>query len=129
MSTLATSRSPFVKLARYIATGGLAAVVDGSGFAIFTRCGLPVLLAATLSFCTAAVVNYLLSSRLVFERQASTTGFGRFLIAALVGLSVNVGVTMVCASTLHTPLIAAKILGIGAAFLINFTLNLLFVFK
>jgi putative flippase GtrA len=122
-------RTVLVKLVRYGATGGIAAIVDAGGFALLLKMGLAVAAAGTLSFCVAALVNYGLSSRFVFARNASAQGFALFFAAALLGLSVNLGVTLVGVYLVGLPPVVAKIAGIGVAFLVNFALNLLVVFR
>lgn len=117
------------KLLPYAMTGGLAAIVDAGGFALLVIAGFGVAAAGVLSFCTAAIVNYVLTSKLVFGRERSVRGFALFLSAALVGLSINVGLTLIGFYVLGlTPLIA-KIVGIGTAFFVNFLINLRFVFR
>jgi putative flippase GtrA len=118
-----------VKLVRYGVTGGIAAIVDAGGFALLLKTGLAVAPAGTLSFCAAALVNYGLSSRFVFARSASAQGFALFFLAALIGLSVNLGVTLAGVYLAGLPPVVAKIAGIGVAFLVNFALNLLVVFR
>jgi putative flippase GtrA len=122
-------RDVLSKLVRYGVTGGIAAVVDAGGFALLLEVGLAVAIAGTLSFCIAALVNYGLSSRFVFARSATTRGFALFFTAALIGLSVNLGVTLLGVYWVGLPPIVAKIIGIGTAFLVNFALNLLVVFR
>jgi len=117
------------KLVRYIGTGGLAAVVDVSGFHILLQFGMPIAAAAISSWLVAAFVNYHLSSRFVFAKPASRGRFLQFLIGAAAGLSINVGVTLVCASLIGIQPLLSKIIGIGTAFVINFLINLLWVFR
>lgn len=117
------------KLLRYGVTGGIAAFVDAGGFVLLLHAGLGLVTAGCLSFCLAALVNYSLSSRFVFYREASLRGFALFMVAALVGLAVNNGVTLVGVFSLGLPPIAAKLLGIGIAFLVNFLINLRIVFR
>ena len=117
------------KLVRYGVTGGIAAIVDAGGFALLLGAGLAVWVAGTLSFCIAALVNYGLSSRFVFARNATAQGFALFFVAALIGLSVNLGVTLAGVYLAGLAPIVAKIVGIGTAFLVNFALNLLVVFR
>ncbi|MBS0270456.1 MAG: GtrA family protein, partial [Proteobacteria bacterium] len=81
------------KFVRYIGTGGVAAIVDVSGFHVLLDAGLPIAIAASLSWLIAAFVNYHLTSRFVFEQAASRGRFLQFLLGAAVGLSINVGVT------------------------------------
>lgn len=122
-------RELLVKLLRYGLTGGAAAIVDIGGFVLLRRSGWSVLLAGVTSFCLAAVVNYLLSSHFVFSRAASVRRFGLFFMAALLGLTINVGVTLSGTYLLGMVPLAAKIAGIALAFLINFAVNVRFVFR
>ena len=48
---------------------------------------------------------------------------------ALIGLIVNVGVTVLGVRVYDVPPFFAKVAGIGTAFLLNFALNVLFVFR
>ena len=117
------------KLVGYFFTAGAAAVVDIGGFVLLTHWGVPLVAAATASFLLAAVVNYLLSSRFVFRSRASGRGFLLFASAALVGLGVNVAITYVAATYLSLLPALAKIVGVGTAFLVNFTVNSKLVFR
>lgn len=117
------------KLARYIVTGGLAAVVDAGGFALLAWAGVTLAVAAVASFLAAAVVNYLSSSAFVFRQPPSLRRFSLFLAGALVGMLFNVGVTLAAIHMLACPPLIAKVIGIGCAFLLNFALNLLLVFR
>jgi len=119
----------FSKLFPYAMTGGVAAIVDAGGFALLVHAGLGVAVAGVLSFCAAAVVNYLLSSRFVFSRAASMRGFALFFSAALIGLSINVGITLLGFYVLELPPLMAKLIGIGTAFFVNFLINLRVVFR
>lgn len=117
------------KFARYFVTGGLAAIVDAGGFALLIWTGVPVWLAAILSFLAAAVTNYLASAAFVFHQPPSVRHFLLFLATASVGLLLNVGVTLAALHWLACPAVLAKIIGIGSAFLVNFAMNVLLVFR
>ena len=117
------------QLGLYILTGGTAAIVDVGTFIALMHQGLPIAGAAACSFAVAAVVNYLLSSRFVFKSEASTRQFLLFAGAALVGLAVNVGVTYLKITHFDLAPALAKIVGIGTAFLVNFTINRTLVFR
>ncbi len=116
------------KLLRYGVTGGIAAVVDVGGFALLVSLELSIVAAGCLSFCIAALVNYSLTSRFVFNREATLRGLAAFTAAALVGLMVNVGVTLLGVFAVGLPPIASKVMGIGIAFIVNFLINLRVVF-
>jgi putative flippase GtrA len=117
------------KLFRYFLTAGAAALVDVGGFAVLEALGVPIAIAAVASFGVAAVVNYRLSSRHAFDAVPTWRGFGVFLLAALGGLLVNVSVTLLCTHYLGWQPVLAKIAGVGVAFLANFWMNLLVVFR
>jgi putative flippase GtrA len=117
------------KLARYFFTAGTAAIVDVGGFALLCFTPIPIAASAVTSFCLATVVNYLLSSRFVFNQAPTMRGFGLFFVAALGGLLVNVSVTLVGSLYLGIVPVLAKILGVGTAFLVNFWINLRIVFR
>jgi putative flippase GtrA len=117
------------KLVRYFITAGTAAIVDVGGFAALCFVGVPIAVAAVSSFCVAAVVNFLLSSRYVFNRAPTLRGFGLFFLAALGGLAVNVSVTLLGSLYLGIAPVLAKLVGVGTAFLVNFWLNLRIVFR
>lgn len=117
------------KLLPYAMTGGVAAIVDAGGFALLIDAGLGVAVGGGLSFGASAVVNYLLTSTFVFGRGVSMRGFALFLSAALIGLSINVGLTLLGFYVLGLPPVIAKLIGIGTAFFVNFLINLRFVFR
>jgi len=121
-------RGFILRLLQYAVTGGIAAVVDAGGFVLLVNAKLGIVVAACLSFCVAALVNYNLTSQFVFNREATLRGFGPFLAAALIGLMVNIGVTSMGVFVVGLPPLAAKLMGIAIAFFVNFLINLRIVF-
>jgi putative flippase GtrA len=117
------------KLLRYFFTAGVAAIVDVGGFAALRFTPIPLAICAVVSFCVATVVNYLLTSRYVFHRAPTLRGYGLFFAGALGGLLVNVALTTAGSLYLGIAPVLAKVLGVGAAFLVNFWLNLRVVFR
>lgn len=121
--------SDFVrKLLQYAMTGGVAAIIDAGGFVLLVNAKLNIVAAGCLSFCIAAIVNYALTSQFVFNREVTLRGFAPFMAGALVGLTVNVGITFLTMTMLALPPFAAKLAGIAIAFLVNFLINLHIVF-
>ena len=114
----------------YALTGGLAACVDLGGFHWLALRLEGVLLPAILSFCAAALVNYLLSSRWVFGHSwRSWRRAGMFMGAACAGLSVNAGITWWLATAWPAQATLAKAAGIAVAFTANFLMNRHLVFR
>ncbi len=116
-------------LVQYAISGGIAAVIDVGAFVLLIDAGVHAAMAACASFGIAALVNYGLSSRFVFMQKATLRGFALFLAGALVGLSINLGVTLACLFVLGFSPLAAKITGVGLAFLANFLINRSIVFR
>lgn len=117
------------RLLQYAMTAGVAAIVDAGGFVLLVNARLSILAAGSLSFGIAALVNYLLTSRFVFHQAASLRGFTLFFAGALVGMTVNVGITLLGVLVAGLPPLAAKLTGIAIAFLVNFLINLRVVFR
>ena len=118
------------KFARYVITGGTAAVVDLLAFHVLLSIALPIGLAAVGSWLIAAFVNYSLTSRFVFRHATSHKGrLPFFLVGAATGLCINAGVTLLFAEQFGLDPLPSKLIGIGTAFIMNFFINLLWVFK
>src|SRR5271165_4640920 len=116
------------RLFRYGMTGGSAAIVDLGLFWVLSATYLPVATAATISFVCAAIVNYMLTTKFVFNERFSTERLAKFLSFALLGLVFNVLVTVLVAGATPVPAPLAKAVGIGTAFFFNYWLNVVFVF-
>ena len=117
------------QLIRYAAAAGSAAVVDVGGFTQLTALHTPTVLAAACSFLTATVVNFLLSSRWVFQQQASLRGYALFLSGSLFSLLVNVSVTSILVIHFVLPRGLSKLLAVAATFLLSYSINARLVFR
>ncbi|SCB58106.1 Putative flippase GtrA (transmembrane translocase of bactoprenol-linked glucose) [Rhizobium aethiopicum] len=117
------------KAIRYVFTGGLAAFVDLTVFRGLLALDVPLAVSATSSWLVAAAVNYSVTSRYVFNQAISRKRASLFLIGALLGLSINVCVTLILAQQVGLSPLWAKFFGIGTAFTFNFLINLLWVFR
>lgn len=129
------------KAGRYLITGGAAAMVDIGVFAALFASGLMVPVAAGFSFLVATVFNYSICAPFVFGARRSIGGYLRFLAAASFGFVINVALTSWLPGPLAALLpadlaaalpplpIVAKLIAIAIAFGINFTINLLVVFR
>lgn len=116
------------RLLRYVLTGGTAALVDLGGFALLLHLSVPLALAGTASFGVALLVNYALTARFVFQVRPGLQRLPVFALGALMGLCINMGVTLGLSGLGLVPLLA-KCAGIGTAFLFNFGINALVVFR
>lgn len=121
-------KATLFRIGRYGLTGGAAAVVDLGVFALLCPAVLAVGPAATASFLAAVGVNYTLTSKFVFANQLNRKRFYRFFVFAVIGLTINVTITVVVARTAPVSPAFAKIAGIGIAFIFNYVFNAKFVF-
>lgn len=117
------------KFIGYFGTGGCAAIVDAGGFWALNSIGAPTAQAAIASFCSAAVVNYIMSSLLVFGAQTSLRRFLIFFSFAALGLVLNTSITLACISAFPIPPVLAKVMAIGIVFVVNFYINVTVVFR
>lgn len=80
----------FLQFFRYIFVGGTAFVVDFSLYFIFSEyCGIHYLISAILSFIISVLVNYLMSTKWVFNQQNienRVVEFNLFILISTIGL-------------------------------------------
>jgi putative flippase GtrA len=119
----------FTKLFRYFLTAGVAAVVDLFGFWWLFHLGIGVVPAAMTSWVVAAIVNFLLTSHFVFNQRRSIDREAKFIAGALIGFGLNVCITTFFSNYLGVYPPISKLSGISGAFLFNFGINLLWVFR
>jgi putative flippase GtrA len=123
------SRTTAIQFLRYVLTGGSAAIVDLSIFALLTAYKVPVLEAAVGSFLVAVVENYVVTSLFVYKTPLRALLLLKFAAFAALGLVINAGVTVALINTIGLMPVLAKVGGIGTAFVFNFVINTLVVFK
>lgn len=117
------------KAALYFMVGGCAAVVDLSVFHLASGRGISTPVAAVASFLVAALLNYALSSLIVFQARYSLGQAAGFLAGASVGLVVNSGLTVALAEFGGMDPTLAKAMAIGVTFVMNFSINAFIVFR
>jgi putative flippase GtrA len=116
------------KLYGYFITAGTAAIIDIGGFNILYQNRVNIYLAASVSFIVAAIVNYQLTSRFVFNTNPSKNSFYKFFSIALLGMAINVLITVFLINVHNINPMLSKLIAIGIAFFVNFYLNLKIVF-
>jgi putative flippase GtrA len=115
----------------YFLVGGSCALIEWGSFWILTRhVDLHYMGAAGLSFFLATFVNWLLSSRLVFQSAGRSTHAEILLVYAVsaVGFAVNLSVMTAAIELMAVPEMPAKIMGTGVAFVVNYLARQFFVF-
>ena len=115
--------------ARYLVTGGSAALIDLGLFLLLVPILGSVAVAATISVTVAMVANYFLAKHFVFQVEGSPGRASLFFLGAGVGLVINTAVTTQVAALDVVPLAFAKLCGTGLAFVFNFLFNHFVVFS
>ncbi|CAA0101957.1 Arabinogalactan biosynthesis recruiting protein [Mycolicibacterium vanbaalenii] len=80
---------------RFVATGGLAAVVDFTLYVALLAAGLHVNVAKTLSFIAGTTTAYLINRRWTFQAPPSTARFVAVVVLYAVTYAVQVGINYI----------------------------------
>lgn len=117
---------------RFVATGGLSAVVDYGLYRILLLCGLPLSLAKSISFVVGTTTAYLINRRWTFKAEPSRARFVAVVALYAVTFAVQVGINAVLNHTLpddwwRNPL--AFVVAQGTATVINFVVQRVVIFR
>lgn len=121
-----------MRILRYLAVGGTAALVDWSVFWALTQgTQLKYQFAAVVSFLLATLANYLLSIRYVFKsglRFSRRRETALVYLVSMVGLGINVLAMQILVSAYAFHLLVAKVCATGIVFFWNYFARASFVF-
>jgi putative flippase GtrA len=117
---------------RYFFVGLFCAIVAWAVFYLLNaKLGVFYLLAGTLSWVAGAMVNFALSC-VIFkskEGRRRITEFVMVIIAAVIGLLIDMGTMVFCVRILGFPNMISKIAGTGVAFIFNYASRQFFIFS
>jgi len=120
-----------VQMMRFGVVGLINSGVDaGLFFLALATVTSSLVVANVISWVVAVTSSYVLNTRFTFAEHAKPFSFSDYLIFTLTqvgGLVANTGILVIAAP--YMPLLAAKILGILAGFIVNFTLARVVVFR
>jgi putative flippase GtrA len=137
-------RAVLVKAASFALIGVVNVAVDFSVFSVaYFHLGLPIIVANVISWCVAVTGSYVMNSLITFAKESGRRlrlkDYGSFVLSQLGGLLANTTTVFVAsyfiALFLHVPrdgalpVLLAKVLAIGASFLVNFSLSHFVVFR
>jgi putative flippase GtrA len=122
-----------LKIVKYFAVGGIAAIVNLGIFFIFAKImGFNYLLVAAISFVIATLVNYQLSIMHVFESgvrfEKKQEIFWVYAIS-LIGMCIDLATLRFCVDILSIELMLSKIIATGVVFFWNYYARKHFIFK
>jgi putative flippase GtrA len=126
------ARKISIQLIKYAGVGGVAALIEWTGFALLIGpARFHYLVAVAISFIIATAVNYVLSSRFVFVRgrhPAHKELMLLYLVSAL-GLIMNLLLMTLFVGQLSIPAMPAKMASTGIVFIWNFSSRKIWVFE
>jgi putative flippase GtrA len=125
-------RTLLLKAMSFGLVGCVNAMVDFVVFSIgHLVIGLPIIPANLIAWCVAVTNSYVLNSMVTFAAESGRRlSFGRYIgfAATQVGGLIANTLTVFVAS-FFIPVLIAKLLAIGASFVVDFTLSHLLVFR
>jgi len=125
-------RTVLAKAVSFAMIGCVNAAIDFATFSIgHLYFGLPIIPANIIAWCVAVTNSYVLNSMVTFAaesgRQLNVRRYLAFATTQVGGLVANT-ITVFVASY-FIPVLIAKVLAIGASFIVDFTLSHLVVFR
>jgi putative flippase GtrA len=120
------------QMVRFIATGGLSAVVDYGLYTLFLALGLPRFVAKSIGFVAGTSTAYLINRRWTFKAPPSRARFVAVVALYAVTFAVQVGLNELMNNVFadewwRTPL--AFVIAQGTATVINFVVQRAVIFK
>jgi putative flippase GtrA len=127
-------RAITLKAASFAVVGVVNTLVDYSVFlAGYYVLNLPLIPANIVSWMVAVSGSYVMNSFITFAaesgRQLRWRSYGAFVVSGIAGLIANTATLVVASDWLHVPVPVAKLLAIGASFVVNFSLSHFVVFR
>ena len=125
-------RALVLKAVSFALIGCVNASVDFIVFSIgYFYLGLPIIAANPIAWCAAVTNSYVLNSLITFAaesgRRLTFKAYVTFAATQIGGLIANT--TTVIVASYFMPVLFAKLLAIGASFVVDFTLSHLVVFR
>jgi putative flippase GtrA len=115
------------QLSRYTVVSALALVLDFTVYLLLGAGGMTGALAGAIGYACGLALHYMLSARYVFDAAAAHKAQSRliteFALSGLAGMAITALVIAVTVDLGGMPLLPAKIVAVGASFLVVFALR------
>lgn len=118
------------KFMSYFVVGGLAAIVEWVGFAIFNKF-MVYLLATILAFCFSTTFNYFLGKSMTFKNyEKKKSDLINVFIVSAIGLGLNILFMYLIVDMFNFKYeFIAKVISTGLVFMWNYISRRLFIYK
>jgi putative flippase GtrA len=125
-------RAIVLKAVSFAIVGLVNSVVDFGVFSFaYYYLALPIVTANVMAWAVAVTGSYVMNSLTTFARESkrelTLKAYASFAVSQIAGLVANTAT--VVAASFFMPVWAAKVLAIGASFLVNFSLSHFIVFR
>jgi len=128
------ARAVTLKAASFAVVGVVNTLIDyGVFLCAYYLLGAPLVPANVLAWLVAVTGSYVMNSYITFAaesgRQLRWRSYGAFVASGVAGLIVNTAVLVIATGWFQIPVPVAKLLAIGASFVVNFSLSHFVVFR
>ena len=125
-------RAIALKAMSFATVGLVNTAIDFAVFSLgYYGLGLRIILANVLAWCVSMTGSYVMNSLTTFAhesgRELGLKRYFNFALSQVAGLIANTATVFIAAHFI--PVLAGKLLAIGASFLVNFTLSHFVVFR
>lgn len=119
------------KFYKYTLAGGIGTLVHYLLLTLTVEfLAMPVTSATTLGFAAGAAVNYQINRRVTFgDSSHAPYAFGRFMLIAILGMFVNLGVVFLVTRFTTAHYLVAQLVATATVLALGFTANAIWTFR
>lgn len=129
---LSETENTVIQLFRYCFVGGIAFLADWLSVILFTELGAHYMLSAAIAFVIGLIVNFFLSKRFIFKKDAKKFGrrgeFIAYAVIGVIGLALTEGIMFLLTDILALHYALSKIIAAAVVLIWNFFARKIFIY-